>query len=89
MAESLSIEYRTQLAISREETNEGDAATYLRLLNHIEVQRKLLENTKVMEGNIFSGSTSKVIITKEDGSTKEFNGKISMEKVVSESNYKK
>ena len=41
MAESLSLEYRTKLALAKEEAGERKAATYLRNLNRIEGQRKL------------------------------------------------
>lgn len=39
MAESLSLEYRTKLALSKEEAGEVKAATYIRSLNRIEGQR--------------------------------------------------
>ena len=38
LAESLSLEYRTQLALAKEEAGEVKAATFLRKMNHIEAQ---------------------------------------------------
>ena len=40
MSESLSLEYRTKLALAKEEAGEGKAANYLRSLNRIEGQRR-------------------------------------------------
>ena len=48
MADSLSQEYRTKLALAKEEAGEVMAATYLRSRNHIERQRKLFQNIKLM-----------------------------------------
>ena len=50
MAVSLSLEYRTKLALAKEEAGEVKAAEYIRSLNRIEAQRKLYQNIRVMEG---------------------------------------
>ena len=75
MAESLSLEYRTKLALAKEEAGEIKAATYLRNLNRIEGQRKLFRNIRVMEEKIKGGSTSKVTITSSTGETIEYTDK--------------
>ena len=75
MAVSLSLEYRTKLAIAKEEAGEVKAAEYIRSLNRIEEQRELFQNIRVMEKKVNSGSTSKVTITSEDGSIQECTGK--------------
>ena len=75
MAVSLSLEYRTKLAIAKEEVGEVKAAEYIRSLNRIEDQRKLFQNIRVMGKKIKGGSTSKVTITSEDGSIQEYTGK--------------
>ena len=43
-AESLSLEYRTQLAIAKEEAGEVKAASFLLNMNHVEAQRRLFRN---------------------------------------------
>ena len=67
--ESLSIEYRTQLAMAKEAAGETKAASYLRNINHIEAQRRLFRNIRHMEGKQKGGSTSKVMITTDDSTT--------------------
>ena len=59
IAESLSIEHRTQLALAREEAGLENAAVYLRGLNRIENQRRLFQNIRVMEKNIKVGVPQK------------------------------
>ena len=63
MADSLSLEYRTQLALAKEEAGEIKAASFLRNMNHVEAQRRLHRNIRHMEGNLKGGITSKVIAT--------------------------
>ena len=75
MAVSLSLEYRTRLALAKEETGGVKAATYIRSLNRIESQRKLFQNIKVMEKKIKGGSTNKVSVTSENGIVQEITGK--------------
>ncbi len=75
MAISLSLEYRTKLALAKEESGEVKAAEYIRSLNRIEAQRKLFQNIRVMENKLKGGSTSKVTITAADGTVHEYTGK--------------
>ena len=89
MAESLSLEYRHQLAAAKEAAGEIKAATYIRSLNRVEKQRKLFQNIRQMEMKIKGGSTNKVVVTQEDGETVEYVKKEDIEKVISESNEKK
>ena len=49
MAEILSLKYRTQLAMAKEEAGELSGAVFLRNNNHIEAQRRLFRNTRHME----------------------------------------
>ena len=65
---SLSLEYRTKLALAKEEAGEIKAAVYIRSLTRIEQDQKLFQNIRVMEKKIKGGSTSKVIVTLVDGS---------------------
>ena len=69
-AESLSMEYRTQLAYAKEEAGECKAATYIRSLNSTEACRRLYQNIRYMERLTRAGATSQVTITKSDGSSK-------------------
>ena len=80
LAESLSLEYRTQLALAKEETGELKAATFLRNMNHVEAQRRVFRNIRHMEGKVKGGCTSKVI-KKIDGVDVEFIGKEDIEKL--------
>ena len=66
MADSLSLEYRTKLAMAKEEVGEGKAAVYIRSLNIIEAQRKLFQNIRIMEKKIKGGLTTKVTVTSEN-----------------------
>ena len=59
MAVSLSLEYRTKLALAKEEAGEVKAAVYICNLNRIEQERKLFQNIRIMENRIKGGSTSK------------------------------
>ena len=51
LVESLSLEYRTKLALAKEEAGECKAVSYICSLNRIETQRKLFQNIRVMEKN--------------------------------------
>ena len=59
-AKSLSLEYRTQLAMAKEEAGEMKAATYLRQINSIEDTRRLFQQIRHIEGKVFAGSTSRI-----------------------------
>ena len=50
MAEDLSLEYRTRLALVKEEAGEIKAAAFLRNQNRIEEQRRVARNIRRMEG---------------------------------------
>ena len=67
LAESLSYEYRTQLALAKEEAGEMKAATFLRIANNIEAQRRMYLNIRYMEGKVKGSSTSKLTATSEEG----------------------
>ena len=81
MADSLSLEYRTRLALAKEEAGEIKAATFMRNMNTLEAQRKIYRNIRHMEGKIKGGNTSKVVITAPDGSAEEFVTKHGVEEV--------
>ena len=66
LAESLILEYRTQLVLAKEEAGEIKAAIFLRNMNHVEAQRRLFRNIRHMEGKIKGGCTAKVIQTHND-----------------------
>ena len=79
--ESLSVEYRTQLAAAKEEAGEIKAATFIRNLHHVETQRRLFRNIRHMEGKLKGGSTNKVT-QKQDGIEVEFTKKNGYRKTV-------
>jgi hypothetical protein len=85
IAESLSLEYRTQLALAKEEAGEIRAATFLRQMNHIEAQRRLFRNIRHMEGKIKGGCTSKVT-QKINGIDVEFTKKEDIERLCATGN---
>ena len=62
-AESLSLEYRTQLALAKEEDGQGSAATILRNMNRVEASRRIFRNIRQMEGKLRGGCTSKLTTT--------------------------
>ena len=74
MAESLSLEYQTRLALSKEEGGELKETVYLRNINRIEGQRMYFRNISRMEGKVKGGSTSQVTVTSSSGITIEYTG---------------
>ena len=62
MAISLSLEYRTRLAIAKEEAGEVKAATYIRSLNQIEAVRRLYQNIRVMEKKLKEDQPQKLLL---------------------------
>ena len=81
MAESLSYEYRTQLALAKEEAGEIKAATFLRIANNIEAQRRMYQNIRYMEGKVKGSSTSKLTATSEEGHQIKLTDKLEIEKI--------
>ena len=79
--ESLSIEYRSQLALAKEEAGEIKAATFLKKQNHVEAQRRLFRNIRHMEGKVKGGSTSKVTL-QSTNSIEEYTSKQDIERLV-------
>ncbi len=51
-SESLSLEYRTQLALAKEEAGEVKASEYIRSLTRIENQRKLFRDIRYIENKV-------------------------------------
>ena len=86
--ESLSIEYRTQLALAKEAAGELKAATFLKNQNYIEAQRRLFRNIRHMEGKIKGASTSKITIQSEEGMT-EYTSKEDIERLCAKENERK
>ena len=72
MKGSLSLEYRTKLAQAKEEVGEVKGAIYICSLNHIERERRVYHNIRVMEDRIKGGLTSKMTITTDDRISKEY-----------------
>ena len=64
--ESMNLEYRSQLAIAKENNGEGSAATYIRTRNAIENKRRLFRNIKFIEGKTIGGFTTKVDVTQNN-----------------------
>ena len=88
-AESMALEYRTQLALAKEAAGEVKAASYIRQLQHIEKTRKVFQQIRHMEGKIFSGFTSRVTVVNSDGTTTEHTDRKSIEKVILDTNERK
>lgn len=88
-AESLSKEYRTQLAMAKEEAGEMKAAVALRNMNRVEGIRRLYRHIRFMEGKLKGGSISQVIVHDDDGITKEYTAKEDVESKIIEENVKK
>ena len=88
IAESLSYEYRTELALAKEEAGEMKAATFIRMANQIESQRRMYRNIRHMEGKVKGGSTSKITVTSEAGHTVEYTSKKEIEKILIQENEK-
>ena len=87
-AESLSLEYRTQLAIAKEEAGEGKAVTFLKNMNRHENQRRLYRNIRHMEKKIRAGATRKITCTVNDTTT-EHTDKDIIESLIIDENDKK
>ena len=84
-AESLSLEYRTQLAMAKEAAGEGDAATLIRNMNRLEATRRIFRNIRQMEKKSRGGCTSKVTTT-INGIEKEYTDRNDIDKVCAEEN---
>ena len=87
-AESLSLEYRTQLALAKEAAGEGDAAVFLRNLNNLENTRRLYRNIRRMEQKSRGGCTSKVT-TNVNGVEQEHKDRTTIDKVCANENQRK
>ena len=88
LAESLSYEYRTQLALAKEKAGETTAANFLRNMNSVEATRRLFRNIRRMEGKIKGGSTSK--LTKIiNGTEQEYIDRTSIEDLCAKENERK
>jgi sensor c-di-GMP phosphodiesterase-like protein len=88
-AESLSREYRHQLAAAKEDAGNIPAATHLRNMNRIESQRQLFRNIRYMEEKLMAGSTTQVTVTSPDGRTIELTTREEVEKAIMEENERK
>ena len=87
-AESLSLEYITQLALAKEENGDITAANFLKNINSVEATRRLFRNIRKMEGKVSGGSTYKLTTTLE-GNVQEHTDKATMEQLCAEENEKK
>ena len=85
VAKSLSIKYRSQPALGKEETGELKTPVYLRQRNNIEVQRRLSRNIRHAEGKIKGDCTSRVI-TKDNGVLFDHTNKSDIGKSIAASN---
>lgn len=80
---SLSLEYRTRLAMAKEEKGGGiKAATYVHNMTRIEVQRRLAMNIIRMKGKSGDRCTTQVITKNSDGEVTDYTSKEPMEKVI-------
>ena len=88
-AESLSPEYRTQLALAKEAAGNIKMAIHLRNMNRIEGVRRMFRNIRYMEGKIRGGSTIQVTVTDPNGTVREFTSKAQVEAKIVEENERK
>ena len=88
-AESLSLEYRTELALAKEAAGNIKMAIHLRSMNRIEGIRRMFRNIRYMEGKIRGGSTIQVTVTDPDGTVREFTSKSQVEAKIVEENERK
>ena len=86
IAESLSYEYRTELALAKEEAGEMKAATFLRIANNIESQRRMYRNIRHMEGKVKGGCTSRLTAITPEGHNVEYTSKKEIEKILVQEN---
>ena len=84
----MSLEYRTQLVVAKEEAGETKAASYLCSLNHIESQRRIFRNIRFMEGKKRDCSTSK-LISIQNGIEIEHTKREDIEKICADTNDRK
>ena len=82
MVESLSFEYRNQLAMAKEEGVKIKAAVFLRNMNFIEAQRRLFRNIRTMTNKNRGGSTTQVTITDKYGRVAEQNERKNIERLI-------
>ena len=82
MVESLSLEYRTQLAMTKEEAGEVKVAVFLRHMNSIEAQHRLFCSILTVENTIRGGSITQVTITKKHGKFVEYTEMKDIEKLI-------
>ena len=87
-AESLSLEYRTQLAIAKEEAGDIKAATFLLNMNRIENLRRIYRNIRYMEKKTRAGSTRKITCI-INGIPVEYTGKAIIEYLMAQENARK
>lgn len=80
IAESLSYEYRAELALAKEEAGEMKVVTFLHIANKIESQRRIYRNIRHMEGKVKGGSTSNITAVTSEGHTVEYISKTDIEK---------
>ena len=88
-AESLSMEYRTELAMAKESAGNIKMAVHLRGMNRLEGIRRLFRNIRFMEGKIRGGSTTQVTVTAPDGTVREFTSRSEVEEQIIEENERK
>ena len=80
MANSLSLEYRYQLALAKEDAGETTVAAYLRSLNNIEATRSLFQKkNRHVEGKLRDGATTQVIIKNDNQEIEEIHDKTQTE----------
>ena len=88
-SEGLRATYLEELARAKEENGEGDKASLLRNMTHIEKQRKTFRKIKRMKDNTRSLSTTSIVVTKENGQKEEISKKEELEREIISSNIKK
>ena len=87
--ESLSMEYRFQLAEAKEAAGTIKAAVHLRNMNRVEEIRTLFRNIRYMEGKIRAGASAQITVTNADGSFSELTDKDEVEAAIIKSNERK
>ena len=86
MTESFRLEFKTRLAMAKEEVGEMKVTVYPRNNNIIESQRRVTRNIQRMERKLKGESITHITTTNTDGVVTEYTHKIPMEKMIATCN---
>ena len=88
MADKLSLDYRTTLALVKEEAGQMKALVFLRNQNIIEEQRRVAHNVRRIEGKAKGGGTNKITLVDNEKNKVELVKKVDTTNVMAVGNAK-